>query len=119
MSKAFEITVEVSVMVQNYEQAAKIFDAVESGYVEHLIKDKVLYGGVITETTPVKDNHTEAEWAVPVSSAISIEKAKEAQIELKSSLDTTDSGIRVLEEKPKTERKKGALGGRRFIRSGR
>lgn len=104
---AFTITFELSVTVNDDEQAQKILDAVSSGLAETAIKDRVLFDG--TGYIPGSARPTFA------SSA----KAAEASKELKPV--ETHAGKKQVPTTPEPapERTRGVLGNRRLGRTGR
>lgn len=101
------ITIEITLSVNTYEQAQAIYDANESGMLETLIKDRVLYGGALTSAL------------VGSGSTVSAAKKEEASIELRT-VETKAPRVAPAptgEQKP--ERTRGLMGRGRINRSGR
>lgn len=100
------LCIELTITVNDDEQAAKIFEAVSNGMAEAAIKEKVLYGTQSSVTVPMQQT------TVPV------DKPREPETKLVSHT----KGIPTVTAKEVTatpkERNRGVLGRGRMNRSG-
>lgn len=110
LAMAVDIVAEIHITVQDYEQAEKIYEALENGLAETAIKDRVLYGAIGPQQVVGPQQPTFA------SSA----KSKEASIELKPVETKNAQTVKPIKVEEKTqERPRGILGQKRLGRTGR